>query len=162
MGHWFRDGFYAGLGLAFVLGIYLLWLWGAQHQVRLHSDHLLQTIESKNWPKFASFIADDYHDRWNQDRASVLERTRTVFTYLRGVHFQVADVTVDADHGAGKWQARIRIETLEGEFGTMVKERVNSLPTPFTLEWRRVSGKPWDWKLVRVANPALEIPAGFE
>ena len=44
----------------------------------------------------------------------------------------------------------------------MMNERQNSLSTPFELQWRHVSGKPWDWKLVRVSNPELEIPAGFE
>jgi hypothetical protein len=41
----------------------------------------------------------------------------------------------------------------------MLDERVNRLPTPFELEWHHVSGKPWDWKLVRVSNPAFQIPA---
>jgi hypothetical protein len=159
---WFREGFYVGLGLALVLATYLMWLWGAEHQVRLHTDHLLHAIENKSWSNFATFIADDYHDQWNQDRATVLERTRAVFTYLRGVHIQVASPSVQAENGFGKWQGSIKLETADNEFAGLVKERVNSLTTPFTLEWRRVSGKPWDWKLVRVSNPALEIPAGFE
>jgi hypothetical protein len=41
----------------------------------------------------------------------------------------------------------------------LLDERVNSLPAPFELEWRRLSGQPWDWKLVRVGNSAFEIPA---
>ncbi len=39
----------------------------------------------------------------------------------------------------------------------MIKQRVNHLPEPFVLEWRRISARPWDWKLVRVSNPALEL-----
>jgi hypothetical protein len=58
--------------------------------------------------------------------------------------------------------SRITIDGDSGEVMTAVKERVNSLPTPFELEWRRMSGKPWDWKLARVGNPDLEIPAGFQ
>jgi hypothetical protein len=38
-------------------------------------------------------------------------------------------------------------------------QKINKLPTPFQLEWRQFSGKPWDWKLVAVSNPAFEIPA---
>jgi hypothetical protein len=45
--------------------------------------------------------------------------------------------------------------------GAVVKERVNSLTTPFELQWRHISRKPWDWKLVRVSNPELDIPAEF-
>jgi hypothetical protein len=44
----------------------------------------------------------------------------------------------------------------------LLKERVNSLATPFELVWRRVSAKPWDWKLVHVSNSTLEIPADFD
>jgi hypothetical protein len=162
MRNWFREGFYVGLTLALVLAVYLIWLWGAEHQVRLHTSHLLEAMEDKSWARFASFMADDYHDQWGEDRALVLERSRAVFTYLRGVHIQVVYPSVQAENGVGKWQGNIKLETSDNDFGTVVKERVNSLPTPFTLEWRRVSGKPWDWKLVRVSNPSLEIPAGFE
>ena len=44
-----------------------------------------------------------------------------------------------------------------------LSQRVREAITkPFELEWRRTSAKPWDWKLARVSNPDLEIPAGFE
>ncbi|HEY2124994.1 MAG TPA: hypothetical protein VGG94_05975 [Chthoniobacterales bacterium] len=163
MQKWFRDGFYAGAGVALALGIYLLWLWGAEHQVRLHTDHLLSTMESRDWAKFAGFLADDYHDQWGQDHARVLERTRAVFGYLRGIRLVPGYAIVQAANGQGTWQASVTIEGDNGELATIVKERVNALATPFTLEWRRQSNKPWDWKLVRVSNPNLEIPAtGFE
>jgi hypothetical protein len=35
---------------------------------------------------------------------------------------------------------------------------VNSLESPFEFEWKRGATWPWDWKLVAVRNPALEIP----
>ena len=162
MRNWFQEGFYVGVGLALILATYLIWLWRPEHQIRLHTDHLLQSIEHKSWAKFATFLADDYSDQWNQDRAAVLERTRAVFSYLRAVQIKAIAPTIQTQNGSGNWQANIRVETSENDFGTLIKERVNSLPTPFTLEWRRVSGKPWDWKLVRVSNSALEIPAGFE
>jgi hypothetical protein len=41
----------------------------------------------------------------------------------------------------------------------VLDQRVNSLPSRFELEWHHLSGKPWDWKLTRVSNPAFEIPA---
>jgi len=41
----------------------------------------------------------------------------------------------------------------------LLDERVKKLPTPFELEAHHVSGKPWDWKLVRVSNASFEIPA---
>jgi hypothetical protein len=58
-----------------------------------------------------------------------------------------------------EWMGRIWIDGDEGDVMDALKERVNSLATPFELEWCRISAKPWDWKLVRVSNSALEIPA---
>jgi hypothetical protein len=71
-------------------------------------------------------------------------------------------VSVQINGRKGTWQAKITIEGDNSEVAALVKERVNSLTTPFTLEWQRVSAKPWDWKLVKVSNPGLEIPAGWQ
>lgn len=161
MRNWFRDGFYAGVALALLLSVYLMRLWSAEHQIRLHSENLLSALENKNWSKFTTFIGDDYRDQWEQDHALVAERTREVFRYVRGLHLVPSPALVQTGDGKGTWQARITLEG-GGELESMIKERVNALPTPFTLEWRKRSWKPWDWKLVRVSNPELEIPAGFQ
>jgi hypothetical protein len=162
MYNWFRNAFYGGGSVALALGIFLIWLWRPEHQVRLHSDHLLRSIESRNWSRFSSLIADDYRDQWEQDRALAVERTRGVFSYLPGIHIVPHDPIIQTEGGKATWQAKIVIEGSDNELARLVKERVNALTTPFTLEFRRVSGKPWDWKLVRVSNPGLTIPAGFE
>jgi hypothetical protein len=148
--------------VALALSIYLMWLWATEHQVRLHSNHLLAAIESKSWPKFADSLADDYQDQWGQDHALALDRTRNVFRYVRGIHIVPGYAIVQTGDGKATWQAKITVEGGDTELGALIKERVNPLTTPFTLEWRKQSWKPWDWKLVRVSNPGLEIPAGFE
>ncbi|MEY2529381.1 MAG: hypothetical protein QOJ05_1471, partial [Verrucomicrobiota bacterium] len=56
----------------------------------------------------------------------------------------------------GAWSAKITI-TGAGEFGGAIEARVNFLEAPFELEWQRGATWPWDWKLVSVRNPALEI-----
>ena len=161
MHSWFRDGFYGGLAVALLLGIFLIWLWRAEHQVQLHSRNLLGAIEHKNWTKFSDFIDPDYHDQWGHDRALLLERTREVFRYLRGMRIRAGDATVEIEQGRGAWRAKITVEGDNSEITSLVKERVNAVPEPFRLEWHRTSWKPWDWKLVRVSNPGLEIPTDF-
>ncbi len=156
---WFRNGFYAGAGLALAVGIFLIWLWSAEHQVRRHTDNLLHTIENKDWTGFASFIAADYQDQWGHDRGLLLERTRQIFQYVGRVRLAPGYAIVRIDRRVGSWQARIAVQGTPGEVTDLIKERVNSLATPFQLEWHRISGKPWDWKLARVSNPDLAIPA---
>ena len=163
MRSWFREGFYGGLAIALLTGLFLFWLWRSEHQVKRHSENLLYAAEKKNWIRFAEFIGNDYEDQWGNDRALVLERTRELFGYLRSVELNadLALVWID-DKGIGHWQAKIRIDGTDSEAMTLLKERINSLNTPFQLQWRRMSAKPWDWKLVRVSNAELEIPREFQ
>lgn len=152
----FRNGFFAGLLVALIVGIYLARLWQPERQVALHGEHLLSQIESKNWTAVSDLIADDYHDRWGNDRALLLERLRGVFRAMPNARIAVIDSVIRADNGKGDWSAKITI-TGAGEFAAVMEERVNALPAPFEMEWRRRSAKPWDWKLLRVENSALEI-----
>ena len=158
----FRDGFCAGLVLAIVIGFFLIWLWQPDRQVNRHVENLLRKIEAKDWTGASSFISSEYLDQWGDDRSLVIARMREVFRYLPNAQINAIDPTVKIDQDKATWRARITIEGEGGEVIAFVKERVNSLTTRFELEWRHVSGKPWDWKLVRVSNSELEIPAGFE
>ena len=158
----FRDGFYLGLGLAVVVGIFLVWLWRPERQVSRHTETLLHRLETRNWAGVSSLIDPSYADQWGEDRAVVLARLHEIFRVVPNAQIRPIDPVVIVDHAAGKWRARIRIEGNPGEVIALLKERINPLTTPFELEWRHLSAKPWDWKLVRVTNPELEIPEGFE
>ena len=156
----FRNGFYAGLLVAAITGLYLFRLWQPERQIELHSTHLLSQIEKKNWKAVEQFVGRDYQDRWGNDRALLLERLRTVFRALPNARINAEATSVRTESGQGDWSAKITI-TGAGEFGEVIEARVNSLETPFELEWRRGATWPWDWKLVSVRNPGLEI-SGLE
>ena len=57
------------------------------------------------------------------------------------------------------WIGKINVYSSDDGAMQLLDERVNRLPTPFELEWRHISKNPWDWRLVRVSNPAFQIPA---
>jgi hypothetical protein len=152
----FRNGFYAGLIIAVILGIYLARLWQPRRQVELHSVHLLAQIEKKNWKTVGEFIGPGYQDRWGNDRALLLERLREVFRALPNARIESSDATARTENGRGYWTAKVVIKGT-GEFADLIEGRVNSLESPFEFEWQRRATWPWDWKLVSVRNPALEI-----
>jgi hypothetical protein len=158
MHNWFRSGVYTGLSVILLVGLFLLWLWRPERQVERHTDNFLRAVERNDWTRMADFIATDYQDQWGNDRALVLARTRELFRYLRNVRFDAPYPLIGIDHRNATWQGKITIVGDQNEAMMMLKERVNALSAPFTLHWRRLSGKPWDWKLVRVSNPELAIP----
>lgn len=155
----FRNGVYTGLLVAAIGGVWLATLWRPERQVRLHTAHLLSEIEGKDWRAVGGFVGDDYRDQWGNDRARALERTRAVFSYLPKARIETSGAQVRTGDRRGYWKGKITIRGGSNEFATAIEERVNSLAEPFELEWRRRSSKPWDWKLVGVRNPELEIPS---
>ena len=152
----FRTGFYVGLIVAVIWGIYLVRLWQGQRQVELHSVRLLAQIEKHNWKAVDEFVGSDYVDQWGNDRALLLERLREVFRALPKARIESRVVSVQTRNGRGSWIARITLKST-GEFADLIQNRVNSLDSPFEFEWQRGATWPWDWKLVAVKNPALEI-----
>ena len=154
----FRGGSLVCLSLALCIGLHLVWLWQPVRQVRRHTENFLHAIERKDWAAAASFIGPDYQDQWGDDRARVLERMREGFRYVRGARIVASDSHVQVEDRRAVWSSRITVFSTDDDVMELLAERVNSLPAPFELEWHRFSGKPWDWKLVGVSNPAFEIP----
>jgi len=158
----FRRSFVAGLLVAIALGLWLAHLWSAENQVRLHSEHLLARIEKRNWSAAADMIAPDYRDDWGDDRALLVERLRLTLRFFTRLTITSDDPRVDVGSASGTWSARVRLAGTGSEVAPGIIARVNSLTTPFELHWRKESWHPWDWKLVQVRNPALEVPVdGF-
>ncbi|HEY2143199.1 MAG TPA: hypothetical protein VGH06_02500 [Candidatus Udaeobacter sp.] len=155
----FRGGSCGGLALAVCVGLYLIWLWRPEHQVRLHTENFFNAIEHRDWETVADFIGNDYQDQWGDDRARVLERMREGFRWVRGSRIIAVNPTVRVETQRVIWIGKITLYSSDDDVMQLLDERVNKLPTPFELEWHRLSSKPWDWKLVRVSNSAFEIPA---
>jgi hypothetical protein len=161
MRRWFREGFYGGLAAAILFALFLVWLWRPEHQIRKHTDNLLHAVAHKDWARFGDFLAEDYRDQWNNDRAAVMERTREVFRYVRNVRITQIVPNVRIAERTAYWQGQIVIDGDSNEVMAIIKERINNLGAPFELEWCRQSAKPWDWKLVAVRNEKLQIPENY-
>ncbi len=145
--------------LAVCIGLYLVWLWRPEHQVRLHTENFFHAIDHRNWDAAGDFIGNDYQDQWGDDRARVLERMREGFRWVRGSRIIASNPNVQMEAGRGVWIGKITVYSSDDGVMELLDERVNKLPTPFKLEWIQLSGKPRDWRLVRVSNSAFEIPA---
>lgn len=154
-----RGAVIGGLAVAVFIGVYLLWLWRAEHQVRLHTQNFFHAIDNRNWEAVADFVGSDYHDRWGDDKARLLERMREGFRWVPGSRILASNPAVQVEMRRAIWAGKITVYSSEDGVMEVLNERVNNLPAPFELEWHRLSGKPWDWKLVRVSNSAFEIPA---
>jgi len=154
-----RGASIGAVAVALGIGLYLIWLWRAEHQVRLHTENFFHAIDHKNWETVADFIGNDYQDQWGDDRTRVLERMREGFRWVRGSGVTAPNAAVQVETSRAIWIGKITVYSSDDGVMEVLDERLNKVPTPFELEWHQLSGKPWDWKLVRVSNPAFQIPA---
>lgn len=158
----FRNGFIVGAVLAVIVAGYLIFLWQADHQVELHTAHLLHKLEKHDWTGIENAIAQDYRDEWGDDRERLLMRLREVLRFTRNLEITASAPDVFPEGRDRQWSARVQVDGDDNEVMSEIKQRVNSLSAPFQLQWRRQSSKPWDWKLVRVSNRELKIDSeGF-
>jgi hypothetical protein len=84
---------------------------------------------------------------------------REVLRFTRNMRIQSIAPNTLVEGPSGSWTARIEVEGDDNEAMAEIRQHINSLTTPFKLQWRRQSAKPWDWKLVRVSNRELQIPS---
>jgi hypothetical protein len=140
-----------------------VWLWQPERQLLLHQAHLRSAIERRDWGKVEELIDPGYADRWGYTRTTGVQEARRWLG-------QFFALTVTAEPGGDQWVAnggtvteRWRIDGTGTEVTGMIKERVNSVQAPFVFQWKHGSWKPWDWTLVRVDNPQMELgnPEGY-
>jgi hypothetical protein len=127
--------------------------------VRRHTENLFRAIERKNWEEVSDFIGSDFQDQWGDDRARLLERLREGVRHIRGSRIVTSNSSVQVKNRRALWSGKITLYSSDDDVMEILDERVNKLPAPFELEWRRTSDKSRDWKLARVSNPGFEIPA---
>jgi hypothetical protein len=134
--------------------------WRPSRQVRLHQEHLLETAGARNWKKVERFLAPDYKDRWGQSRADVLQRLPQAFQDFLACSVEQDPAELAWNGDTAVVRARIRILGSGGAITRFVMAEVNGLREPFALSWRKQSWKPWDWALVAVDQPEIDVPVG--
>ena len=155
----YRGALFGGLALALCIGLYLFWLWRPERQVRLHTENFFHAIDHRNWDAVADFVGNDFQDQWGDDKTRLIERMREGFRWVRGSRIIAPKTAVQIETQRATWIGKITVFSSDDGVMEVLDQRVNNLPRPFELEWHHVSGKPWDWKLVRVSNASFEIPA---
>lgn len=121
-------------------------------------ENFLAAVEGKKWQRMGDFLADEYSDRWGHNKTAVIDRSREVFAQFFVISLEAPDLQIEEADGLGQARAHLRLKGTGGPLAELAMERVATLQQPFTFEWRQASWEPWDWKLVRVDQPELEVP----
>lgn len=137
--------------------LYAAWLWQPGRQVRLHTVHFLKAVERRKWDTAGGFVAEHYSDRWGHDKENVLRDARAVFQQFLFLTIQSDPESASLTGRDAEIRAPVKIAGQGGPVADYVIGKVNTLRAPFVFAWTRRSWKPWDWQLVRIDHPELEI-----
>ena len=149
------------LGTGFLLtALWLRWWCQPERQIPRAQARLLSSVEKRDFDAMAAMLAADYRDRWQQDRATVIGRSREVFGQF--VMLTIGREPRGLRDESGSWflAENVTLSGLGGPLAMAAQDSVNALRAPFVMEWRQRSWKPWDWELKSVAQPELELPSG--
>jgi hypothetical protein len=149
----------AGIALV-ACALWCLWLWQPERQVLKHNASLIRAFEKRDWNKVERLVDEKFSDRWGHDRERVIRESREILRQFFAIEIAQEDQGVVVPGETGRVEARIRIKGSGSPIAQLAMQTVNSVQTPFRFEWRRKSWKPWDWQLVSVDNPQLDLPSG--
>lgn len=148
-----------GVGGLFAVGLLWLYWWvQPERQVRRAQARLFSTVEKRNFDAMSLLVAEDYRDRWQQDKAIVLRGCREVFSQFMTLRIERADSQIE--RGGDSWLLRekLTMKGLGGPLAMVARDEVNRLREPFAMMWRQRTWKPWDWELIALDHPTLELP----
>lgn len=145
-------------GLSLFAVAWLRWWTQPERQVPRAQARLVAALERRNFEDMSRMLADDYRDRWQQDKPIVIERARQVFGQFAILTIEREPSGIEPQEEGWALVEKVRLKGLGGPIAMAARDEVNALREPFTMVWRRRSWKPWDWELKSVEHPALELP----
>jgi hypothetical protein len=148
----------ASLGVL-TIALRCLWLWQPDRQVILHQARLRGAIESRDWASVQTLIDPAYTDRWGYTRDTGIRDARQWLGQFFALTIIVQPIAHQSSPTAGTVTECWKLDGTGTEMAAMVKDSVNTLQSPFTFRWQHTTWKPWHWTLLRVDNPALQLPA---
>ena len=151
----------AALASLVVAGIALrcFWLWQPERQLLLHQAHFRAALEARDWSRVRALMDPAYADRWGYTRDTGIQEARQwlgqFFSLTITPSLSGDSLTPDGGTVTEQW----RLDGTGTEAASMVVESANSAHASFTFQWKHASWKPWDWTLIRVDNPDLNLTA---
>ncbi len=125
---------------------------------------LVSAVEGRDWKAVESIMADDYRDAWGFDRAKAIELGSELLRHFFVLGIESEGTTLEITDNSGTVRSVIRLSGNGTAIAQAVLAEANLLEAPFEFTWRRVSWKPWDWRLMSVNQPEVpvaRIPPGL-
>lgn len=137
--------------------IYYIKLWQPERQIELHQKNFLIALENRNWSRVKAELSENYSDRFGHNRETVISDLREVLRpfFALTIRRQGTHLVINSD--SATMTTNITITGTGTGATEWVAGEVNRLVDPWVFTWQKASFWPWDWRLVSVDNPGLNL-----
>ena len=136
---------------------FLGWLWSPDRQIRKHQENLISAAEKRNTALVSKFLSAEYEDSWSNSPDETIALLGAILRSFFALTIQENRVRYKIEGNRGQVISHLNLEGNGTAFAEVVIRETRALPNPFSFFWRRESWKPWDWKLVTVENPSIQV-----
>ncbi len=137
--------------------------WQPQQQVEAHTNQLLDAMADRNWGEVSQLIADHYSDDWGFTKETGLDYSQQLFQQFTRLSFEprTIEVTLSNNQQIGEARTKFQVDgTSRSPIATIAQTQLNALAEPFTFTWEQQSWKPFDWQLIKLDHPSLDLEGG--
>ena len=152
--------------LAATISLWLAWRWQPDVAARHRFEALLRATEDRDFDDLEELFDPAYADRWGMDRTTVLREGREVLRQFFALSIAPDPAPPAVRPGAGPRErvieTRLRIDGTGTPIAELAKSEVNRIDTAWVFTLRRADWKPWNWRLVRLDNPGIDLSRHIE
>ncbi len=132
-------------------------------QMAVRLEKFQAAMDDRDSVALAGFFSDSYEDDWGYRKADIVLAMQDVTAQFLSLKVEWREPRLDPlPDGSFEFVGRPRLsgQTLSPVGHMMISEAAR-VEKPFRFVWRKEGWFPWSWRLVRVENDSLQIPAGY-
>lgn len=152
----------AALLVTLILSVWAAW-WcfgrGAEAEVLAAQTAFLKKVEKRDWAAVKLRLASDYRDAYGHDRDSAVAAATEVLAGFLMLEVRAGEPVIQAGEAESRVDALIRMEGNGLGFSSVIVGRVNQMRAPWVFLWRKDGPWPWSWKITRIHQDELRLPA---
>lgn len=134
----------------------------AQGQVERRMEGLRQALASKSSDRVFTYLSPEYQDQWGFSGEELRLAVRDVNAQFYDLRVEWENPELSVNDGTAVLKTRPWIEGRSlSPVGEFILREARRFREPFEFHWRKEGIWPWSWKLVRIAQPDLELPRGY-
>ena len=140
-----------------VLGYALWWLFfrSPERQIADAQAAFLATVEDRDWDDVKAWFTADFVTYGGLNHDTVMPDLQQALGGFATLDIEARETTIQAVKDQGISRPLIRVTGLGTQIAIAVREKANSLRTPWVFHWRKTGGWPWEWQLTQVHHDEL-------